>query len=338
MNKIKMTLLLSTFNRLQFLNKTLPEFIRSAILNNCQLLIIDNGSTDGTNEYLKKIKKKYKFITYFKRQKNIGAPKSYKHGISMIKTKYFMILSDDDYIYGDYIKKTISILDNDKNVGLVHHYFYNHHSKKIDFHTKGNNSKKIIFNLSASMTGLAFRNKKSLQSSFIITDNKIYPQVDLCMYVANNANIALLNNAGFLPCRQVSPEYNFIKQNRSMDFGLNERVAIAKKNFNLLDFIEVCDGLFLWQIYILQQIKDKKTKKIYCNNILEIFNIYSIHRSFLVHSKYFNLKNFMLSILNLFYFKTLFYLIINFILFIKNALYSFIIFFYKKTIKILKRI
>jgi len=333
MNKTKMTLLLSTFNRLQFLNKTLPKFIRSAIINNCRLLIIDNGSTDGTNEYLKKIKKKYNFVTYLKREKNIGAPKSYKHGISMIKTKYFMILSDDDYIYGDYIKKTISILDNNKNVGLVHHYFYNHHRKKIDFYTKGIQSKKIIFNLSASMTGLTFRNKKDLQSNFIITDSKIYPQIDLCMYVANNADIALLNNAGFLAFRQMTPEINFVRQNRPIDFGLYERVAIAKKNFNLFDFIEVCDGLFSWHIDIMQQIQDKKIKKQYRDNILTIFNIYSIHKSFFIHSKYFVLKNFMISILNLFLFKTLCYLIINFILFIKNFFILLLSFFIKKILK-----
>lgn len=123
-----------------------------------------------------------------------------------------MLLGDHYRIYGDYVKKTISILDNYKNVSIVHHYFSNNLNKKINFHKKGNNAKKIIFNLSGSMTGLTIRNEKNLKSKFLTVNNKIYPQIDLCMYLANNAGIALLNNAGFLPINRNRLHPNEIEQ------------------------------------------------------------------------------------------------------------------------------
>jgi hypothetical protein len=344
-----MTLLLSTYNRFAYLKKSLPKIIKTAKINNCQLLIINNGSIDGSGQYLNKLKKKYKFITYLKKKKNISAPKIYKEAISRVKTKYFMILADHHYIYGDYVKKTISIFDNNKNVCLVHHYFSNSHSKKINFFKKGNNAKKIIFNLSGSMAGLTFRNEKNLKSKFLTTNNKIYPQIDLCMYLANNADIALLNNAGFLPIHRLHPNEiaqlafnkikinkenkisssNIIWQGRPVDFGLNERVQIAKKNFNLPSLLEVCNGLFNWHMIFFNQISDSKMKNKYTQEILKIFNIYSFHNSLIINLKNFNLKNFTLSILYLLNFKTLLCSIINIILFVKNFFINIIIFLYK---------
>ena len=64
-----MTFLLCTYNRLIYLKKTLPKIIKAAKINNCQMLIINNGSTDGTSQYLNKLKKKYNFITCFKKKK-----------------------------------------------------------------------------------------------------------------------------------------------------------------------------------------------------------------------------------------------------------------------------
>lgn len=352
MNKSKMTFLLCTYNRLIYLKKTFPKIINAAKINNCQMLIIDNGSTDGTSQYLNNFKKKYNFITYFKKKKNVSAVKNYKQAIGMVKTKYFMFLGDHYRIYGDYVKKTISILDNYKNVSIVHHYFSNTLNKKINFHKKGNNAKKIIFNLSGSITGLTFRNEKNLKSKFLTTNNKIYPQIDLCMYLANNADIALLQNAGFLSINRNRLHPNEIEQlafnkknkivsnniiwrGRPVDFGLNERVEIAKKNFNLFYLLEACNGLFSWHMNFFNQISDSQIKNKYTKKILKIFNIYSFHNSLVINLKNLNLKNFTLSILYLLNFKTLFCSIINIILFIKIFFVRIIYFLYKLSINAL---
>jgi hypothetical protein len=338
MNRSKITFLLCTYNRLIYLKKIFPKIIKDAKINNCQMLIINNGSTDGTTQYLNNFKKKYNFITCFKKKNNVSAVKNYKLLIGRVKTKYFMLIGDHYRIYGDYVKKAISILDNYKNVSIVHHYFSNNLNKKINFHKKGNNAKKIIFNLSGSMTGLTFRNEKNLKSKFLTTNNKIYPQIDLCMYLANNADIALLNNAGFLPTHRLHPNEiaqlaankikinkknkissnNIIWRDRPVDFGLNERVQIAKKNFNLLTLLDACNGLFSWHMDFFNQISDPKMKNKYTQEILKIFNIYCFHNSLIINIKNLNLKNFTLSILHLLNFKTLICLIINTILYSKN--------------------
>ena len=329
MIKSKITLLLPTYNRLFFLKKTLPKIIKSAVNNSCNLLILDNASTDGTYKYLKKIESKYKFIKFIRHKKNIGGVQNYKFGLKIINTKYIMFLSDDDLIYGDYINKVISILDNNININIVHHYFFNH-KRKFDFFTQGSIAKKKIFLLSSSITGLSFRNEKNLQHKFLTRNHKIYPQIDMCMYLANKGDVALLNNSGFLNLGYQTPEYNFIRQERPNDFGLQERLTIAKKNFNLFMLLDVCKALFAWHIQVLNEITDRKIKQNYVREILKIFNIYSFHNSLLINLKSFNFKNFISSILYLLYFKTWLCLIINTILFIKNFFIDTIFFLRKR--------
>lgn len=77
------------------------------------------------------------------------------------------------------------------------------------------------------------------------------------------------------------------------------------------------------------QVSDSQIKNKYTKELLKIFNIYSFHNSIIINLKNFNLKNFTLSILYLLNLKTLFYSIINIILFIKNFFVRIIYFLYK---------
>ena len=48
-------ILFLTYNRLYYTQKTLPALLESSGTISCQIRIVDNGSTDGTVEYLQKL-------------------------------------------------------------------------------------------------------------------------------------------------------------------------------------------------------------------------------------------------------------------------------------------
>ena len=48
-------ILFFTFNRLYYTQKTLPDLLESSDMVSYQIIIVDNGSTDGTVEYLQKL-------------------------------------------------------------------------------------------------------------------------------------------------------------------------------------------------------------------------------------------------------------------------------------------
>ena len=52
---LSIDILFFTFNRLYYTQKTLPALLESVDTASCQIRIVDNGSTDGTVEYLQKL-------------------------------------------------------------------------------------------------------------------------------------------------------------------------------------------------------------------------------------------------------------------------------------------
>ena len=64
-----------TFNRLYYTKITLPVLLNSSDNNSFKIHIVDNGSTDGTVEYLKKISHpKIESIIYNKKNEGLVKP------------------------------------------------------------------------------------------------------------------------------------------------------------------------------------------------------------------------------------------------------------------------
>ncbi|MDD5101867.1 MAG: glycosyltransferase family A protein [Endomicrobiaceae bacterium] len=104
------SVLLSTYNREQYLKETIHSIINQTF-KNIELIIIDDGSTDNTWEELLKIKKEYK-----KRFVNIILKKQRNQGIGLSAIKLFK-LAHGDYCFfidsDDTIKtNAISLLHN----------------------------------------------------------------------------------------------------------------------------------------------------------------------------------------------------------------------------------
>ena len=62
---IKLTVIICTFNRLKFLKKTLPIYLKNKS-KEINFLILNNKSSDNTHKYLKKKIKRNKRIKYIK--------------------------------------------------------------------------------------------------------------------------------------------------------------------------------------------------------------------------------------------------------------------------------
>jgi len=85
-------ILLLTFDRKELLQKTL-ESIWERTRTPYRLIVIDNGSTDGTVEYLKSIEDKvYKLVLL---KENIGICPAYNEGFKLVESEYFVTTQDD---------------------------------------------------------------------------------------------------------------------------------------------------------------------------------------------------------------------------------------------------
>ena len=87
---------LTTFNRSSLLIRAIDSVL-SQTYQNWELIIVDDCSTDNTEEVVNQYIKKHKHIKYIKNETNIGACASRNKAINMAQGKFITGLDDDDY-------------------------------------------------------------------------------------------------------------------------------------------------------------------------------------------------------------------------------------------------
>lgn len=116
MNNISFSIITPTHNRLAsgFLEKCIISVQQQKSPNiDIEHIIIDDGSTDGTNEYLSTISKKYQNIRVIINEKPLGTARSYKAGIEAAANDFVTFLDDDDKLpKGSLQKRAAYILEN----------------------------------------------------------------------------------------------------------------------------------------------------------------------------------------------------------------------------------
>ncbi len=94
---MKLTIAIPTYNRSYFLNNNLKQLLKEYD-NNFEIIIQDNASTDNTEEIVKKYIKYGLPIIYERNLTNLGWAKNFEICFKKAKTKYMILLGDDDII------------------------------------------------------------------------------------------------------------------------------------------------------------------------------------------------------------------------------------------------
>ena len=99
------TVIITTYNRVNLLEKALLSVIRQTY-KNLEIIISDNHSEDGTEELCKKYAKTDSRIRYFRQEKNLGMPANTNFAHSKSNGEYTHVLCDDDWLDEDFIEKS----------------------------------------------------------------------------------------------------------------------------------------------------------------------------------------------------------------------------------------
>ncbi|MGL6298035.1 MAG: glycosyltransferase family 2 protein [Methanobacteriaceae archaeon] len=91
----KMEIVLITFNRDKYLEKTLEQLLESPF-KNCKITILDNCSTDNTSGVCKKYEKLFNNLSIIRHKQNIGGNPNILRAIETSNSLYTWILCDDD--------------------------------------------------------------------------------------------------------------------------------------------------------------------------------------------------------------------------------------------------
>lgn len=109
-----LTIIIITYNRLQLLQEAVSSCMRQTE-KNFNLLIYDNGSSDGTEGFLTDLKSSEITIRIIRNDVNVFAMNMFKQFVPYISTPWATILTDDDMLKPDFVEKVSSYLSKMNN-------------------------------------------------------------------------------------------------------------------------------------------------------------------------------------------------------------------------------
>ena len=118
----KVSVIIPTYNRAKFIEKTALSVINQTYPNK-QVVIVDDGSTDGTKKVVDKLIKKYGGMVKYIYKKNGGCASALNEGILHSDGELIGWLSSDDwYDFDDnkIIEKSVEAHKQDKAVGMTY--------------------------------------------------------------------------------------------------------------------------------------------------------------------------------------------------------------------------
>ena len=115
------SVLIPTYNSVEFVEDTVRSIINQTY-KNIEIIIVDDASTDGTVEILKKLEKEEKRIKLFLNEKNLGITDNMNNGIMKCEGKYIAILDGDDWAYPYRIEEQVKVMEKDSEVVLCSGY------------------------------------------------------------------------------------------------------------------------------------------------------------------------------------------------------------------------
>ena len=268
LSQIKLSIIIATFNREKRLKKSLPLLL-SEDSDQYEFIIIDNNSSDKTQQLVSSFSKKDNRIRYFKNHSNIGANRNYYRGYLEAKSNWICFMTDDDYVQPGFLSELIKIIDKNQDCGLIINSNNNGGDNNLTKSRRvksGIEALKLSFKLTGVLVGLTI-NKKLIKQEYWTLDNSIYPQICLAL------NLSLENDIYIhIPKNKITigkeDTIDFIVSNRPKDFGIFERLKILiqiSKEIKLssrIDFINsLTITLFYWSINVSKEIFIKNKQK-----------------------------------------------------------------------------
>jgi GT2 family glycosyltransferase len=227
------------------------ESVRGIDYSNYETIVVDNGSTDGTVETLKKEGGSIKLV---EAKQDLGPAAAFNIGIRNSNGEFFLLLNDDVVVKKDAVTELVHVMESDSRIGVAGSltYFYDEPNKLWIYPTKFLVEKRHHSHLDViTAIGCAIMIKKAVidKIGFFDTDYFLYhEEVDFCLRARKQ---------GFrVVCALRSSVYHKIPVNLEIEFRAHAIVNAyyANRNFFLFakkNYSSTKDRLnFLFQSFL----------------------------------------------------------------------------------------
>ena len=116
MVSLKVSVLMSVYNGDRYLREAIDSILNQT-LENFEFIIIDDGSTDASNQIIKSYRDPR--LKMVKNEENIGLTKSLNIGIGLCCGEYIARMDADDISLPEKLEKQIEFMDNNPEIGIM---------------------------------------------------------------------------------------------------------------------------------------------------------------------------------------------------------------------------
>lgn len=109
----KTAIVILNYNGLGFLQKFLGTVIRYSVSNDTIVCVADNGSSDGSVEW---IAKNFSEVQLINLDKNYGFAGGYNLALEQVDASYYVLLNSDIEVTKDWLKPLVSFMDSNPDV------------------------------------------------------------------------------------------------------------------------------------------------------------------------------------------------------------------------------
>lgn len=119
--KATVSVIIPSYNRAHILPRTIPTYVQEHV---CEIIIVDDNSSDNTEDVVKEIQKDIPIVRYYKSSTKILQTGAKNKGIEMAKGDYCYFGDDDSILKPGSISSLLKICEDNPNsiVGARHLY------------------------------------------------------------------------------------------------------------------------------------------------------------------------------------------------------------------------
>lgn len=175
---IMITIFTPTYNRKKEL-ENLYESLKKQDFEDFEWVIVDDGSIDNTQEYIKKIYEEHIINIRYYKQENQGKSMAYNKGIEMAKGDLFICIDDDDALMPNVLNEInneyLKIKDNQDIAGIGFLNCYKENEEIVGSKFPKNNMIETYYDI---YNKFGITGDKNLMFKTNILKNYLFPKFD----------------------------------------------------------------------------------------------------------------------------------------------------------------
>ena len=110
-----LSVIIITLNNKKILGECIDSVKRFTRSISYELMVIDNGSDDGTQDM---VRSKYPDVILIENKKNLGFSAANNKGLNIARGRYSVLLNDDTFVKEDAFGKIVGFLDGETGIGI----------------------------------------------------------------------------------------------------------------------------------------------------------------------------------------------------------------------------